>query len=112
MFDTDNLTAAMIVTMVANFLISTCRTHKAIKLCQEGLSLVSKLEIIKQNELYKNLNKAMHLTLLRASFVMDDCTNVMKYTKEYLHIQQECGEMAEECRIDEHVTSYFVFPSK
>lgn len=100
MFDTDNLIAAIIAMMVANFLISTCRAHKAIKLClQEGLSLVSKPEIIKQNKLYRNLNKAMYLTLLRASFVIDDCTNAIKYTKRYLHIQQECGEMAEECRM-------------
>ena len=99
MFDTDNFTATLIVVMAANFLISTCRAHKAIKLCQEGLSLVCKPEVIKQNEFYKELKMAIYVALLRAFIVMDDCTNAIKYTEKYLHIQRECGEMAEECRI-------------
>lgn len=99
MLDTDNITATLIVVMVANFLISTYRAHKAIKLCQEGLSLVSKPELRKQNEFYKELKMAIYVALVRAYIVMDDCTNAIKYTEKYLHIQQERGEMAEEYRI-------------
>ena len=112
MFDVDNFTAALIVVVVANFLISTCRAYKAIELCKEGLSLVGTPELIKQSELYKNLNKAIYLQLLQAYFVIDDCTNTIKYTKKYLHIQQECGEKAEECRMSILLATLYIRQSE
>jgi len=108
MFETHTLTAALIAMMVANFLINTCRAHKAIKLCQEGLSLVSKPELIKQNELYKELSKVMYLTLVRAYFV----TNGIQYTIKYSHIQQECGEMAEKCKMSMFLAALYIHQSK
>jgi len=86
MFDTDNLTAALIVLMVANFLIRTCRARKAIELCQEGLSLVSKPELIKHIELCEELKNEMCLTLVQAYCV----TNAIKCRVRYPGIQHDC----------------------
>lgn len=101
MFLTDNLTAALIVLMVANFLIRTCRARKAMELCQEGLSLVSKPELIKHKELCKTLNKEMYLTLIRAYFVTNG-----------INILEECGAMAKECRMSMFLAALYFRQSK
>ena len=95
----DVIPAALIALIVAGFLINTSRTYKAMELCKEGLSIVSSSKFIKQNQLYKQLNKAMHLTLVQAYSLISDYPNEMKYAREILHIYQECDERADECGI-------------
>ena len=93
----DVIAAALIASIVAGFLVNTSRAYKAIELCKEGLSIVNSSELIKQNQLYKQLNKAIHLTLARAYSLINDYPNEMKYARKILHIYQESGERAEEC---------------
>ena len=95
----DVFPAALISVIVASFLINTSRTYQAIELCKEGMSIVSSSKLMKQNQLYKQLNKAIYLTLLQACFLVKDYPNEMKYARKLLHIYQESGERADECGI-------------
>ena len=95
----DVIPAAFISLTVAGVPINTSQAYKAMELCKEGLSIVSSSGLIKQNQLHKQLNKAIHLTLVQAYSLINDCPNEMKYARKILPIYQESGERADECGI-------------
>ena len=90
------LQAITIGLIVAYFLLNTGRALKAIEVCKECLIILNN-ELLQKEKQFVNLSKfRIYVAIVRASCLIPNYTNAIKYGWKLLHIYREQGETAKE----------------
>ena len=98
--------------IVAGFLLSTSRFLKAIELCKECLFILGNRAGIKDQKLSKSFYKMIYFTMWKASCLISDDTNAIKYAENILQIYRESGERLEERKLSIGIAEMYFNRSK
>ena len=85
--------------IVAGFLLNTSRYLTAIELCKECLIILKDRAAIIDENFTTLFYKGIYCTMWKASSLINDNTNAVKYAENILLIYHENGERLEECRL-------------
>ena len=97
---------------VASFLLNTNRFLKVIELCKECLFILKDGAGIKKEKLSKLFYKGIYVIMWKASSLISDNTNTIKYAESILQICHENGERLEECELSIEVANIYFHQCK